>query len=97
MQHFYKVMQSNHGKVPSFASRLEGTLNQIKLQCPGRITDREVQKHLKGHLFHGVHKHIRDSIQYIYSNPGTTYSQLMIAAHKVESKNKEACDKVRAR
>ena len=40
---------------------------------------------------------MRDSIRFLYSNPGTTYSQLMIAAHKVESENKEAHDKVRAR
>ena len=39
MQNFYKATQSNHEKVPSFATRLEGTLNQIRLHCPGRITD----------------------------------------------------------
>ena len=39
MQIFYKVTQGNHEKVPSFATRLEGTLNQIRLQCPRRITD----------------------------------------------------------
>ena len=39
MQNFYKITQSNHEKVPSFAMRLEGTLNQIRLQCPRRITD----------------------------------------------------------
>ena len=59
MQDFYKVTQSNHKKVPSYATRLEGTLNQIQLQCPGRITDHEVQQHLKDCLFNGVHKHIR--------------------------------------
>ena len=68
MQKFYMVTQSN----PSFATRLEGTLNQITLQCPRRITDQEVQQHLKDHLFHGVHKHIRDSIWYLYSKPRTT-------------------------
>ena len=31
MQIFYKVTQSNHEKVLSFATRLEGTLNQIQL------------------------------------------------------------------
>ena len=97
MQNFYKVVQSNHEKVPSFATRLEGTINQIGLQCPGRITDWEVQQHLKDHLFHGVCKHIRDSVCYLYSNPGTIYSQLMVAAFKVESKNEEAQDKVWAR
>ena len=29
MQNFYKVTQGNHGKVLSFTTRLEGTLNQI--------------------------------------------------------------------
>ena len=35
MQNFYKVTHGNHEKVPSFATRLEGTLNQIWLKCPG--------------------------------------------------------------
>ena len=56
-----------------------------------------MQQHLKDHIFHRVCKHIRDSIRYLYSNPRTTYSQLMITTHKVESKAKEAHDKVRAR
>ena len=53
--------------------------------------------HLKDWLFHGVHKYVRDSIRYLHSNPETTYSQLMVAAHKAESKIEEARDKVRAR
>ena len=97
MQIFYKVMKGNHKKVPSFATGLEGTLNQTRLQCPRRITDQEVQQHLKDCLFHGVCKHIIDSIRYLYSNPGTTYSQLMIAAYKAESENEEAHDNIRAR
>ena len=56
-----------------------------------------MQQHLKDFLFHEVNKHIRDSIRYLYSNPRTTYSQLMITAHKAESKNEEAHDKVRTR
>ena len=42
-------------------------------------------------------KNIRDSITYFHSNPETTYSQLMVAAHKVESEMEEAKEKVRAR
>ena len=45
----------------------------------------------------GVYKHIWDSIRYLYSNPKTTYSQLMVTACKAESKMEEAKDKVRAR
>ena len=91
------VTQGNHAKVPSFATRLEGTLNQIRLQCPWRMMDLEVQQHLKDCLFHGVHKHIRDSIRYLYSTPRTSYSQLMVATQKAESENDEIQNKVRAR
>ena len=47
MQNFYKVTQGNHKKVPSFATRLEATLNQIRLECPRRILDCKVACHLK--------------------------------------------------
>ena len=50
MQNVYKVMQDNNEKVPSFATKLKGTLNQIRLQCPGIMTDLEVQQHLKDSL-----------------------------------------------
>ena len=89
MQNFYKVTQNNNEKVPSFTTQLEGTLNQIQLQWPRRIMDQEVQQHLKDHLFHGVQKHIRHSICYLYSNPDTMYSQLMVTACKAENKNDE--------
>ena len=46
MQNFYKISQGNE-KVPSFATRLEGTLNQIRIKCPGRIANHEVPGHLK--------------------------------------------------
>ena len=54
VQNFYKITQNNNEKVQSFATRLEGTLNQIQLQCPRRIMDQEMQQHLKDHLFYGV-------------------------------------------
>ena len=49
MQNFYKILQGNE-KVPSFATRLEGTLNQIRIKCPSRIADHEVPSHLKDHI-----------------------------------------------
>ena len=59
--------------------------------------DLEVQQLLKDCLFHGFYKHIWDSIRYLYSTPDTSYSQLMVAAWKAESENKEIQDKVRPR
>ena len=54
MQNFYKITQGGNEKVPSFATRLEGTLNQIRIRCPGWIANHEVPWHLKEQLFHRV-------------------------------------------
>ena len=62
VQKFYKVTQGNNWKVPSFATRLDSTLNQIQLQCAQRMVDLEAQQHLKDHLFNRVHKHICNSV-----------------------------------
>ena len=94
MQNFYKISQGNE-KVPSIATTLEGTLNQIRIKCPGRIANHEVPSHLKDQLFHWVKKHIRDSVRYLYSNPQTTYSELVVVARRAESETEET--KVRAR
>ena len=70
MQNFYKVNQDNNKKVPSLATKLEGTLNQIHLQCPGRMMDLKAQQHPRDRLFHRVRKHLHNSIWYLYSTPG---------------------------
>ena len=88
MQNFYKITQGNNEKVPSFTKRLEGTLNQIRLRCPRWITDREVPWHLKEQLFHGVQKHVRDSIRYLYGNSETTYSELVVTDSMSSRKRK---------
>ena len=46
-QNLYKITQGSSEKVPSFATRLEGTLNQIRLRCPRQIANCEVPWHLK--------------------------------------------------
>ena len=75
--------------MPSFMTRLEGTLNQIRIKCPRRIADHEVPWHLKERLFHRVKKHIRDSVRYLYSNPQTTYSELVVTARRAQSETEE--------
>ena len=92
-----KVTQGNNEKVLSFATRLEETQKQIQLQCPSRRPAMEAEQHLKDCLFHGVHEHICNPVQYLYSAPDTSYSQFMAVARKAESKNEETQEKVRAR
>ena len=84
--------------MPSFTTMLEGTLNQIWLKCPRWIANcKRCHGTSKIAFSIGLKKHIRDSIQYLYSNLVTTYSELMVAAHKAESKTEESWDKVRAK
>ena len=97
MQNFHKITQGSSKKVPSFATRLEGTLNQIRLRCPRQIANHEVPWHLKEQLFHRVRKHVRDSIRYLYGNPETTYSELVVTAWRAESKMEETKEKVKVR
>ena len=59
--------------------------------------DLQAQQHLKDCLFHGDCKHISDPIWYLYSTPGTSYLQLMVATHKAEGEIQEIWDKVRVR
>ena len=47
MQNFYKITQGSSKKVPLFVTRLEGTLNQIRLRCPRQIANCVVPWHLK--------------------------------------------------
>ena len=61
------------------------------------MMDLQVQQYLKDHLFHGVCKHIFDSVWYLCSIPITSYLQLMVAAQKAESKTEETWEKVWAR
>ena len=94
---FLQITQGSSEKVPSFATRLEGTLNQIRLRCPGWIANCKVPWHLKDRLFHRVRKHVRDSIRYLYGNPKTTYSELVVAAQRAESEMEETKEKVKVR
>ena len=96
MQNFYKITQGGSEKVPSFATRLEGTLNQIRIRCPRRIANCKVPWHLKEQLFHRVKKLVRDSIRYLYGNPQTTYPELVVAARRAESEMEETKVKVRS-
>ena len=97
MENFYKITRGNNKKVSSFTMRLEGPLNQIRLRCPRQITNCEVSWHLKKQLFHRVQKYVRDLIRYLYGNSKITYSELVIAACRVESKMEETKERVKVR
>ena len=49
-------------KVQSYATRMEGSLNQIQVKFPGMISDIDAEIKLTDRLFCGVLKTLRDSI-----------------------------------
>ena len=48
-----------------------------------------VQQLLRDGFFHGLHKHLRDLMSYLYDNARGIYPQLVTAALKAESKHED--------
>ena len=69
-QNFYQMVQEKAEKIQTFAARLEGSINQLRLRYSQKIAEGDVGKQLK---------------DYIYDNPTVTYTQLMLAAQKAET------------
>ena len=64
---------------------MEGSLNQIQAKFPGMISDAEAEIKLRGRLFYGELKTLRDSIRYPYYNQVVMYTQLLVAVRKAEA------------
>ena len=79
------VHMERNEKVQSYDTRMEGSLNQIQVKFPGRISDAEAEVKLRDRLFYRLLKAVRDSIRYLYDNPTVTYMQLLVAARKAEA------------
>ena len=56
MQHFYGVHMERNDKGQSYATRMEGSSNQIQVKFPGMISDAEAEVKLRDRLFCGVLK-----------------------------------------
>ena len=71
-------------RVSSYVTWLEDPLSNIRIEHPQRVTEQEAQCHLWDKYFHGMWKHLQDSLHYLYDNHTITYSQLTVAARKAE-------------
>ena len=78
----YKIMQGKNEKVGQFAGRLEVQFKQLKEKVPDRY-DNNI---LKERFFHGMHQHLKDSIQFCYKQEETTYEELFCDTVKAEKK-----------
>ena len=84
MAEFYTIDQEEE-TIQEFAIKLEGALNEIKVQYPEKFTNGETETSLRDRLFHGMRKSIRDTIRFQFSNPDIGYAELLVAARKAEA------------
>ena len=66
MQQFYGVHMEKVEKVQSYATRMEGSLNQIQVKFPRMTSDREAKIKSRDRLFYWVLTTLGDSIWYMY-------------------------------
>ena len=82
MRDFYKADQGEDESIPSYATRIEGLLSQIRDKFPDWLPLQEEQRLLKDCLFHGSRKSIRDSLKYCFADTSIDYMQFLEECRK---------------
>ena len=88
MRDFYHADQGGGESIPTFATKMEGLLSQIRDKYPEKFTHPEEQRLLKDQLFHGCKKSIQDSVKYCFEDPHMDYMQFLEECRKVEDEDK---------
>ena len=89
MEEFFDIKQGKKETVQQFTARLEGALNEIKVQYPERFENGERERDLRERLFQGLHKSIKDTFRFQYHDPTVTYAELVVSARKAEAEERE--------
>ena len=77
MRDFYRADQGDDETIPSFATRIEGLLSQIRDRFPNQLPHQEEQRLLKDCLFHGSRKGIHDSVKYCSVDASIDYMHFL--------------------
>ena len=85
---FYREDQGEEESIPSFATRIEGLLSQIRDRFHNQLPLQEEQRLLRDHLFHGSRKNIRDSIKYCFADASIDYMQFLEKCRKSDEEGK---------
>ena len=75
-QQLHQLMQQPKEKVGEFGGNLEYKFRLLQEKCPGRFT----KDQLRDRLFHGMSDKLRDSVRFLYSQPGCDFNKLLKAA-----------------
>ena len=66
MRDLYQTDQGEEETIPSFATRIEGLLSQIRDRFPDQLPHQEEQRLLKDHLFCGSRKSIKRQCEVLF-------------------------------
>ena len=88
MRDFYRADQGKDETIPSYATRIEGLLSQIRDKFPDQLPLQEEQRLLKDWLFHGSRKSIWDSLKYCFADASIDYMQFLEECEKSEEEGK---------
>ena len=80
-QQFHQLMQQPRERVLEFGGNLEYNFRLLQEKCPGRFT----KDQLRDHLFHGMSDELRDSVRFLYYQPGCDFNMLLKAAMTCEN------------
>ena len=97
MRDFYRADQGEDETIPSFATRIEGLLSQIRGQVPQPASPPGGTEAPLGPLFHGSRKNIRDSIKYCFMDASVDYMHFLEECRKSEEEGKAGQAKAAAR
>ena len=80
-QEFHQLMQQPKEKVGEFGGKLEYKFRLLQEKCLGCYVDDQ----LHDRLFHGMSDKLRDSVRFLYSQPGCSFTKLLRAAMTCEN------------
>ena len=80
-QQFHQLMQQPKERVGEFGGNLEYNFRLLQEKCPGRFTEDQ----LRDCLFHGMSDKLRDSVRFLYSQPGCDFNTLLKAVMTCEN------------
>ena len=88
MRDFYRADQGEDETIPSFATRIEGFLSQIRDRISNQLPHQDKQRLLKDCLFHGSRKSICDSVKYCFADAHVDYIHFLEECRKSEDAGK---------
>ena len=80
-QQFHQLMQQPKERVGELGGNLEYKFRLLQEKCPGRFTDNQ----LRDRLFHRMSDKLRDSVRFLYSQPGCDFNRLLKAVMTCEN------------